>query len=50
MKNKQDQQSFTARNARQGDIILRTPTRRFVFALGLAGLVVLGAALAIFAA
>lgn len=50
MKNKQDQQSFTARNARQGDIILRTPARRFVFILGLAGLVVLGAALAIFAA
>lgn len=48
VKKKQQQRSFSAKNTRQGDIILRTPTRRFVFILGLVGLVVLAAALAIF--
>ena len=48
MKKKQQQRSFSAKNTRQGDIILRTPTRRLVFILGLVGLVVLAAALAIF--
>jgi len=48
MKLKQDERSFSGSKARQGEIILRTPTRRFVFILGLVGLVVLSAILAIF--
>ena len=38
---KQEQRSFSGKKARQGEIILRTPVRRFVFVIGLVGLVLL---------
>ncbi len=34
--------SYPADKARQGDIILRTPTQRFIFIGGLAGMLLLG--------
>ena len=36
-----EKKSFSGREARQGEIILRTPARRLVFVLGLAGFVAL---------
>ncbi|PSJ63077.1 peptide ABC transporter permease [Mesorhizobium soli] len=40
---------FSAEQARQGEIVLRTRTRRLIFIAGLAGIVVLALLLAIFA-
>jgi len=48
MRLKENEKSFSGHKARQGDIILKTPARRFVFILGLVGLVVLAVTLAIF--
>ena len=38
---------FSGRNARQGDIILRTPARKAIFIAGLAGCVLLAVLLAV---
>tara|TARA_R110002020_G_scaffold25060_6_gene81603 strand:- start:5066 stop:5233 length:168 start_codon:yes stop_codon:yes gene_type:complete len=35
------EKTFSGRETRQGDIILRTPARRFIFIAGLAGFVLL---------
>jgi hypothetical protein len=48
MTTEQEERSFSGGKARQGDIILRTPARRFIFIVGLVGFVLLAAALAIF--
>jgi hypothetical protein len=37
--------TFSGRDARQGEIILRTPLRRAIFIAGLAGIVILAFAL-----
>jgi len=39
---------YSAEKARGGEIILKTPERRFIFIAGLAGAVVLGVLLALF--
>lgn len=36
-----EEKSFSGDEVRQGEIILRTPARRFIFILGLAGFVAL---------
>lgn len=48
MKRKPNEKTFSSQQARQGEIILRTPLRRFIFIAGLAGLVVLAGALGVF--
>ena len=40
---------YPARKARGGDIVLKTPARRAIFVAGLAGAVVLGLILILFA-
>jgi hypothetical protein len=42
------QQTYSAEKARQGEIILRTPLRRFIFIAGLAGMVILAIVLSVF--
>lgn len=41
MANQQEEREFSGRDARQGEIILRTRWRRAVFIAGLAGIVLL---------
>jgi hypothetical protein len=42
MREPDDNRVYSSRNTRQGEIILRTPLRRAIFIVGLAGLVILG--------
>ncbi|WEX09881.1 peptide ABC transporter permease [Chelativorans sp. AA-79] len=39
--------TISGRKARQGDVVLKTPLRRAIFIGGLAGIVILGIALAL---
>ncbi|SOE17185.1 hypothetical protein SAMN05877838_2078 [Hoeflea halophila] len=48
MRLKENEKSFSAHKARQGEVILKTPTRRFVFILGLVGLTLLAVTFAIY--
>ncbi len=49
MSNSERQDPYPARKARQGEIVLRSRRRRVIFASGLAGIVVLVLAFALFA-
>ena len=40
---------YPAKDARGGEIVLRTPVRRIIFLIGLIGAVILGILLAVFA-
>lgn len=43
-----EQKTYSAEKARQGEIILRTPLRRFIFIAGLVGMVILAIVLSVF--
>lgn len=47
MNKKNEERTYSGQEVRQGDIILRTPIRRFIFILGLAGFVALALVFAI---
>jgi hypothetical protein len=42
-----EQKNYSAEKVRQGEIILRTPLRRFIFIAGLAGTVILAIVLSV---
>lgn len=47
MADKQERIVISGRDARQGHIVLRTPLRRAIFIIGLAGIVILAIVLAL---